>query len=284
MSRQKALVAADSPDIAPGKGRFVQDEYLEWFIHRDANGEITAIDFTCEGPEYWDFLSRKLSKDEFVQLYKIANPAAKAQSLFNASGKYNPRNEFNTTKGIMHLIHPANTLGAEVDIVAQATMHRNKPQVVNCRRCHDVSQIGDGRRKSDPAIASNANQLALDGRAITIADPVGLYIKSLDTTGWVTPDGSDPQGLFKITRGTPGVRARFEVPGNKFKISQVKIGSEPITFAGQVAEHILMQVTAVVGPKGEFKQEPVIPCDGGASPAIAAAAAEALSSLPGRAR
>jgi hypothetical protein len=276
MTRQKALEAADNP----ATGRRVQDEYLEWFIHRDAAGEITAIDFTCEGPEYWSFLSRNLSKKEFVELYKIANPAATEQALFDAAGDYKPKNEFNTSNGIMHLIHPANTLGAEIDIVAQSTMHRNKSQVVNCRRCHSGDAIGDGNRKSDPTIASNVNQLALDGRAITIADPVGLYINRLDTTGWVTPDGSNPQGLFKITRGTPGVRARFEVPGNKFKISQVKIGNEPIRFAGQVAEHVFIQVTAIVGPKNEFKQEPVIPCTG-ALP-LMGAIAESVSALPSR--
>ena len=279
MTRQQALAAADDKN----NGRKVQDEYLEWFVHRDANNEITAIDFTCEGPEYWDFLSRKLPKQDFVNLYKIANPAANAQALFDANDNYDPKNEFNTSKGIMHLIHGANTLGAEIDIVAQSTMHRNKPQVVNCRRCHDVNGIGDGNRKSDPTIASNVNQLALDGRAITIADPVGLYISKLDTAGWVTPDGSDPQALFKITRGNPGVRARFEVPANKFKISQIKIGGEAIKFAGQVAEHIFIQVTAIVGPKNEFTQEPVVQCTGGAPPhAFAPAFAANIAKLPSR--
>jgi hypothetical protein len=278
MTRQQALAAADDP----ANGRQVQDEYLEWFIHRDAASEITAIDFTCEGPEYWDFLSRNLSRQDFVDLYKIANPAVTEEALFDANGNYDPENGFITSQGIMHLIHPANTLGAEIDIVAQSTMHRNNPQVVNCHRCHSAGVIGDGNRKSDPTIASTVNQLALDGRAITIADPVGLYINHLDTAGWVTPDGSDPQELFKITRGTPGVRARFEVPNNKFKISQIKIGNEPIRFAGQIAEHVFIQVTAIVGPKNEFKQEPTVPCTG-ALP-LAAAAAESVSKLPSRTR
>ncbi len=259
LSRVQALERADDPQ----HGREVQDEYLEWFIHRDTHNEMSAVDFTCEGPEYWNYLSTALSKADFVDLYKIANPTVTAAALFAPDGSYDPQNPFNMTEGLMHLIHGANTLGAEIDIVAQSTMIRDKPSVVSCKRCHDSHGIGDSRRKSDPTIASNVNQLARDGRAITIADPVGLYIAGLDTTGWTTPDGSDPQALFKVTRGTPAVRARFEVPSGKFKMSEVKIGGEPIRFAGQIAEHISIQVTAIVGPKGEFTSQPTVPCAGG---------------------
>src|SRR3954463_941678 len=36
--------------------RDAQDEYCEWSVTRQA-GKISRITFTCEGPEYWDFLS-----------------------------------------------------------------------------------------------------------------------------------------------------------------------------------------------------------------------------------
>jgi len=280
LTREQALEHADDPE----NGRGVQDEYLEWFIHRDDNGEMIAVDFTCEGPEYWEYLSTTLSKAAFEKVYKIANPAATADALFAADGSYNPNNPFNTTKGIMHLIHGANTLGAEIDIVAQSTMIRDKTAIVSCFRCHAASHIGDGTRKSDPTIASNVNQLAQDGRAITIADPVGLYIGGLDTAGWSTPDGSNPQSLFKITRGNPGVRARFEVPQGKFRIADVRIGGEPIRSAGQIAEHVSIQVTAIVGPTGEFTAQPTVPCTGGGGhlPADAAAAAALIERLPSR--
>jgi hypothetical protein len=279
LTRDEAFARADDPV----HGREVQDEYLEWFIERDANGEITGVDFTCEGPEYWQYLSETLSKQDFVKLYQIANPAVAESGLFDANGSYDPFNDFNTTKGIMHLIHGANTLGAEIDIVAQSTMLRDKPSVVSCKRCHSTSAIGDARRKSDPTIASNVNQLALDGRAITILDPVGLYIDGIDTKGWTTPDGTDPQSLFKITRGNPGVRARFEIPGKKFKISDVKIGGEAIRFAGQIAEHVSIKVTAVVGPKGEFTHSPKVPCTGaGPVHALVAAVKSELDKMPVR--
>jgi len=36
----------------------IKMKYLEWFVTRDATSQkITRIDYTCEGPEYWDFLA-----------------------------------------------------------------------------------------------------------------------------------------------------------------------------------------------------------------------------------
>jgi len=32
------------------------DEYCEWSVTRDANGNIIRIDFVCENPEYWNTL------------------------------------------------------------------------------------------------------------------------------------------------------------------------------------------------------------------------------------
>jgi hypothetical protein len=65
LSREEAFSRADDPD----DGRQVQDEYLEWFIERNDAGEITAVDFTREGPEYWQCLSEALSKQEFTKIY-----------------------------------------------------------------------------------------------------------------------------------------------------------------------------------------------------------------------
>src|SRR5436305_759262 len=35
-----------------------QDEYLEW-ASLTKDGKITKVMFTCEGPEYWDFIGKK---------------------------------------------------------------------------------------------------------------------------------------------------------------------------------------------------------------------------------
>src|SRR5262249_42930948 len=40
--------------------RGVQDEYCEWSVTRDgASQKIKSVTFTCEGPEYWNFLARQ---------------------------------------------------------------------------------------------------------------------------------------------------------------------------------------------------------------------------------
>ena len=54
------------------------------------------------------------------------NPAIQHGDLFDASGTYLPRNEWNstTTNGAMHLVQKSNTLGAEIEPVAAASIVR----------------------------------------------------------------------------------------------------------------------------------------------------------------
>jgi len=59
------------------------------------------------------------------------------------------------------------------------------------------------------------------------------------------------------------VRARFEVPGRKFKISEITIGGEPITFAGQIAQSVFVKLTAALGPADQIKNRPSSPCSAG---------------------
>jgi hypothetical protein len=60
-------------------GRDVQDEYLEWFVHRDAAGDVVQIDFTTEGPEYWTTLVSDLGKAGVMQLYTTRTRAERAR-------------------------------------------------------------------------------------------------------------------------------------------------------------------------------------------------------------
>ena len=36
----------------------LQDEYCEWSVARNADGKITKVMFTTEGPEYWTYLAK----------------------------------------------------------------------------------------------------------------------------------------------------------------------------------------------------------------------------------
>ena len=257
---QAAYAAVDAPISIQGNklkgGRLYQDEYLEWFIHRNAAGKIVAVDFTTETEEYWTFLFSQ-SADLAAQRYSaILGVPVNASDISTTAGKYNPYNKFNTTEGIIHLIQRNNTLPAELDIAAQATRPRvdNTGQVttdvVSCSHCNPTDGgLGEPGRNSDPTIAQQVNGAAASGCFLTIPDPVGLYIQKLDLTGWAGPAGTAPSTCWKIIRGTPAVRARFEVPAGH-TLDEFTIGGQPINFAGEIANKISVFLNAAVGPAG----------------------------------
>ena len=49
---------------------------------------------------------------------------------------------------------------------------------------------GGPNRCSDPTIGASVNELAALGYAITLRNPVGLYMGDLNMTGWAGPGGS----------------------------------------------------------------------------------------------
>ena len=116
--------------------------------------------------KYWQFLAT-YQPDTLWELYQNMNPDYVGEMqetdlyLINPVTKaavYDPRNRWNfTTKSgtIAHLIHPNNTLSAEVDIAAQATVIRKDSQgniVTNPDQLIRCSQYGNPQRNSDPAV------------------------------------------------------------------------------------------------------------------------------------
>jgi hypothetical protein len=266
LSDQQRWQAADSD-------RGVQDEYCEWSVERNANGKITRVTFTCEGPEYWHFLAQA-DPAKTLQLYQqFVNPKVVQQDLYTA-GKYNPRNKWNssTTTGAMHLIQPNNTLSAEIDIAAAATIVRiingreltGELELINC------GKYGEPHRNSDPHIGGEVNALARQKADVTLADPVGLYIQGLSTAGWVTPDGTDPATFWSIARGDANhaVRAVYEVAaGHNYVVGDISINGTPIQFGAQITDFITMKLTGVACRFGKSTVQPMTAC---AAPAAAA--------------
>lgn len=115
-----------------------QDEYCEWHTDRDTAGRITRIAFTCEGPEYFQ---RMATVDITLvgDLYREhRTPAVRDEDLVWSEdmaggqqgfrrGDYNRWNKWNTQLGAMHLTHHANTLGAEINLAADATVLYSVP-------------------------------------------------------------------------------------------------------------------------------------------------------------
>lgn len=274
--------------------RDVQDEYCEWSVTRDpATRKILRVTFTSEGPEYWEFLA-SVNPDLVVQLYRQhISPQAKLQHLFS-NGAYRRRNLWNsgTSQGAMHLIQSANTLGAEIELAAGASLVRARAdgsQLTGERELIECGSYGERERHSDPHIGALVNELARQKADVTLANPVGLCIAGLSVAGWVAPDGSDPLAYWKITRGTPekALRAVYEVPADKgFTVSDITINDDPIEFGSQIADFITIKLTGLATRLGQSTAAPLNGCVeeiaplglAPATPSVAAALAAAAQS------
>ena len=191
--KAKAFAAAetlrDSADPPLSSGASVQlferqqDEYCEWHVDRNSTGGIARITFTSEGPEYFERIAA-VDLTLVGDLYREhVNPAVQDAELVwpedvrndrgdivFARGSYNKWNVWNTRKGAMHLTHQANTLGAEINLAADATVQFPVPQspantlpfrLICCAR------FGGVNRSSDPLIGAGVNGLARSGLAVT---------------------------------------------------------------------------------------------------------------------
>src|SRR5829696_771366 len=259
--------------------RDVQDEYCEWSVERTDAGKITKVTFTCEAPEYWRFLAAS-DRAKTVALYQeFVSPAVREEHLFDAQGQYLTNNLFNssTTMGAMHLIQGANTLSAEIEIAAAATITRmiDGALLTGERELIQCGQYGSPERNSDPHIGGEVNALARAKADITLANPVGVYFAGLSTAGWVTPDGSDPGDFWQYLRGAPGlpVRAIYTVPADRdYTVGDITIAGRQIAFGAQIADFVTMKLTGLACRIGQSTVAPMKACRGFAAAAALAPA------------
>lgn len=265
--RATALEEADRA-ASSGTGREHQPEYSEWFTHRDEQKRVIAVDVTTEVPEYWKFLGQK-NKEKVLELYRdYVSPDVQRGDLFDAQDNFIEHNVYNSEKGAMHMTCGINTLNLAIGVAAGGMVWRRKGnEVVDIQEC-DLSRAAEN---ADPALQAQANRLAREQRAITFADPAGLYILGIDLDGWKRPDGRPvtETDVVKRTRGTPCVRVRLE--GNGFALWESTIDGEPIRWGSQIAERFTVGPILAVGPRENFNPDG-IPC-GGEQPAMATAAA-----------
>ncbi|MEK6225270.1 MAG: hypothetical protein AABM40_03145 [Chloroflexota bacterium] len=260
-----------------------QDEYCEWSVEFD-QAKVRKITFTCEAPEYWELLA-ELAPEKVVKIYQDhVNEQVRKEHLFR-DGEYIPRNRWNrdTRNGAMHLIQPSNTLGAEINLAAGASIVRRENGRIKdgSSELIECSLYGEENRNSDPHIGEVVNELARRDADITLENPVGLYFGGLFPVDWEVPDGQDPKTFWRYTRGdaTHPVRAVFEVPpGRGFVVGDIKIGGVPIQTGGQIADFIKIKLTAVACRFGESSAGPVDGCVGRGGPV----ALDEATSLPSR--
>jgi hypothetical protein len=248
--------------------REVQDEYCEWSLSRDpTTHKITRVTFTSEGPEYWSFLAAA-NPQKVLSLYQThVSPDVKMEDLFLTDGSYNPRNRFNnsTEGGAMHLIQQNNTLSAEIEIAAAATLIRRRNGEILTSEADLIAcgQYGQPERHSDPHIGAEVNALARAHHDLTLANPIGLCIAGLTVGAFTTPDSSNPLDYWRITRGTAdkALRAVYEVPANKgFVVGDIKINDRPIEFGAQIVDFITIKLTGLATRLAKSTVQPVDGC------------------------
>ncbi|KAJ4112503.1 hypothetical protein NW768_011670 [Fusarium equiseti] len=307
--------------------RWVMDEYLEWSTKKVKGGDIEVVSFTCEGPEYWQELAKynpiKLEtpikdakpqkytpNDKILNIYKKLNPdfadQIKGNDLVDENGDYDIFNKWNghtDTGTIAHLIQINNSLGAEIDIAAQATVSRTdlvygEPITNMITLCGDASSYGNVSRNSDPTIGAAVNEVCRLAHSevakipvtISVMDPVALYMYDADFSSFLLdPTGKRrgntremipvPEGVFDwCDRGdiskNMGLHLRVCVKGMKttdgsrdLNVSDLfdqNNGGRYVHYGSQFADYIIMSVSGIVGPKPDLPDWPGQP-----QPAIA---------------
>lgn len=246
--------------------RGLQDEYCEWSVAKDSDGNVTAVTFTTETPEYFAHLFEVDEQATLVLYENLVGQPVTREQLQDAQGRYSATNALNARRDgpIAHLSQGSNTLGAAVRLAAEATVLRERggAPVVDQQDLVRCGGLGEPLRGSDPQIAAAVNNMAAKGHEVTLAAPPGLYITGLLTNGITTPDGANPRDFWNIERGDADhiLRARFEVPAElDYKVSDIKIGEKPIRFGSQLAERVGVGLIVVSYPAGhEAERQPCV--------------------------
>lgn len=243
------------------RSRDKHEEYCEWEVVRDPkDNALLRVTFSTETPEYYDFLYEN-NKELLLELYqKHVSPDVKIEDLsglYNGRLVYNPKNiwnypELQKKRGVlMHMGYDPNTLGAAINLSAEATWPSVKDTgeiITDEQGLIDCRKYGSRERHSDPHIGAEINSITRSGKAISFAGPTGLYIDEIDLSDFEVPNGVKAEDLFRIVRGDKDhmMRVVFEAPKDSgFKLSDVKIAGTKIAFGGQIAEKITIRIRGI---------------------------------------
>lgn len=256
-SEQQRWLQADN-------NRDEQDEYCEWAVERDRNGNLERVTFTTEVGEYYKHLASR-DPDFLLELYRQnVDERVRLDDLI-VDGRYQPANRWNRSPlgRPAHLKQENNNLSAAVALVAEATVPRESGGVVvtTKQKLAQCAGLGNQFRNSDPQIAAIVNAAARGGAEVTLADPPGLYIDGLDTAEIQTPDDEDPLTFWTIERGSAehALRASFHVPPERGKTSDVTVAGRRLQFGAQLADRVVIRIDGLVKP-AEHRQA-LIPCN-----------------------
>ncbi len=246
-----------------------QDEYCEWHVTKSGNA-ITRMSFTCEPPEYWSYLAeqdltllvelyQELLHDTSIQkdalcwphdVYSAPGAGGRREILYRR-GAYNPWNEWNTTRGVVHLTHWANSLAAEVQLASDGSLGWTQPAGgVDPHRLICCAGFGGVNRSSDPKIGASVFSLARQGLSIALANPIGLYMQRFELAGLRDPAGARISNAVTFVRHSANGQnvLRFEVAppaGANYTLDQCTLDGEHLLFGGQIARRVTMSLFAI---------------------------------------
>lgn len=282
--------------FGPSGPRGWQDEYCEWSVTRNAEGNIIAVDFTHENPEYWFHLWR-VSPELVLKLYReiLGNDAIVLDDLclYDVYGKqvivretgrpaYNPINKWNsgtestaTSGGAIHLTSPPNSLGAEIFLGAAATNLREEDGKIisNLEDLICAAKYGQCFRNSDPRIGQTVNTFVnRTGLQVSLTNPIALYGQVPDFTLFELPEEANVSSIkdcYSIVRGleatTKGyypnnmiLHSRFSVPeGANFTLSDIIVNHKPLKWGSQIADTFKVQLAGSAIAGPEGEKPPV---------------------------
>lgn len=280
--------------FGPNGPRGWQDEYCEWSITRDTQGNIIAVDFTHENPEYW-FQMWRVSPELVLSLYQqvLNKPQIKLEDLYlydqnnqpvmvRETGRpaYNPINKWNsgssstaTGGGAMHLTSPPNSLGAEIYLGAAATILRtdqNGQIIKDANQLICASQYGQIYRNSDPRIGQSVNLLVQKNLHITLTNPVALYGQKPNFAAFQMPANANKtiEDCYTVVRGLSTntgstyypnnmiLHTRFAAPeGANFTLSDILVNGRPLKWGSQLADTFQVQLAGTGMPNQGQKPE-----------------------------
>lgn len=255
------------------RSRNRHEEYCEWEVVRDpVTLKVERVTFTTEVYEYYQMLLDE-SPAQLLDLYhRYVSDQVELGDLRGPQGAYNPTNKWNYPeiqgkRGVlMHMGFGANTLQAAINLSAEATwpsIDDSGTLITDEQGLIDCREYGARERHSDPHIGAQINALTRAGNEISFAGPVGLYIDSVDLSGFELPGAASPDDLFRVVRGDADhmMRVVFEAPaGSHFDLGDVKIDGNSIRFGGQVAEKLTIRIRGIARQASEGP--PRISCSG----------------------
>lgn len=233
--------------------RLRQDEYVEWRIERDGDDRLRVV-FTTEFREWWAVLAaasfealvraiQELVSDADPSPAEVFGPdfdpdSATPTTRFRAFLQHLEDNPWNNgTNAILCHQQPNNTLRALYKLVEDCSIHRTDLPANSV--CGNVGCVPE--RNSDPFICVATQNLAASRQVLSLADPVGIRLLSLEGIWKLHGDEIDINdasnaGIWNVSRN--GRRGELTV------VEGLTLDDDPILHGASVAR--LLRVGADV--------------------------------------